>query len=133
MTPRRARSGWLLAFGLLAAVALPSDTPPLGATPASAQSAEVSVAIHQAAVRYGVSEQRLRCLAYRESTFRPWAYNAAGPYHGLFQFDGPTWQEGSWRAGFGGASPYDPYAASMVTGYLIAAGEGWRWPPLRWC
>lgn len=96
------------------------------------QSEDVAAAISGAAARHGVSEQRLRCLAFRESSWHPWAYNRAG-YHGLLQFDWPTWRDGSRRAGWEGASPYDPYAAADVAAYLISIGEGWRWPPLRWC
>jgi hypothetical protein len=92
----------------------------------------VAEAISHAAQLHGVSERRLFCLAWRESRFQPWAYNAAG-YHGAFQFDWPTWAYGSRLAGFEGASPYDVWAAAHVTAFLIARGEGHRWPPLRWC
>jgi hypothetical protein len=96
------------------------------------QTHEVTEAISVAAAHHGVSEQRLRCLAFRESRFQPWAYNRAG-YHGLYQFDWATWTYGSRLAGLVGASPYDPWAAAEVTALLIARGEGSRWPPLRWC
>lgn len=96
------------------------------------QTHEVTEAIAVAAARHNVSEQRMRCLAFRESTFQPWAYNRAG-YHGLYQFNWSTWVYGSRLAGLEGASPYDPWAASEVTALLIARGEGHRWPPLRWC
>jgi Transglycosylase SLT domain len=99
----------------------------------NAQSEEVASAIHEAATTHGVPEARLRCLAYRESRFFPGAFNRAGPYHGLFQFDWPTWRSGAWRAGWTGWSPYQPLAAAHVAAFLIAHGEGWRWPPLRWC
>ena len=99
---------------------------------AGAQSPEVAEAIASAAATYGVSEARLRCLAWRESRFWPGAYNRAG-YHGLFQYDWPTWAYGSRLAGFEGHSPYDAWAAAHTTALLIARGEGRRWPPLRWC
>ena len=96
------------------------------------QTHEVTEAIAVAAAHHGVSEQRLRCLAFLESRFQPWAYNRAG-YHGLYQFTWSTWTYGARLAGLEGASPYDPWAAAEVTALLIARGEGFRWPPLRWC
>ena len=118
-------------LGFLAGAALASWLT-LSCAPGRAQSEEVAGAIHAAAVTYGVSEGRLRCLAWRESRFWPGAYNAAG-YHGLYQFDWPTWRYGARLAGLEGTSPYDPWSAAQVTALLIARGEGSRWPPLRWC
>ena len=74
----------------------------------------VDAAIHSAAVTHGVQEWRLRCLAQRESSFFPGAYNAAG-YHGLYQWDWPSWREVSPRAGYAGASPYNAWSAAHVT------------------
>jgi hypothetical protein len=118
-------------WGLLAGFALGSYVT-LSCGPTQAQSEEVAGAIHEAAVTYGVPEGRLRCLAWRESRFWAGAYNAAG-YHGLYQFDWPTWRYGSRLAGLTDATPYDPWSAAHVTALLIARGEGSRWPPLRWC
>jgi hypothetical protein len=114
---------------LLVALALsivPTDTPAVEAQD------EVGAAIHSAAVTYGVQEWRLRCLAQRESSFFPGAYNAAG-YHGLYQYDWRTWTYGSALAGFAGHSPYEAWAAAHTTALLIKRGEGTRWPPLRYC
>lgn len=97
-----------------------------------AQSAEVAGAIHVAALKHGVSESRLRCLAWQESRYQPGAYNRAG-YHGLYQFDAATWRYGAQLAGLSAASPYDPWSAAEVTALLLSRGEGRRWPPLRWC
>lgn len=99
----------------------------------------VRQALLSAGARYGVSYYRLRCLAWHESRYRAGVKSPLvgapgdGRYHGLFQFDWPTWRDGSIRAGYGGAGVYDPWAASHVTAYLISHGEGSRWPPLRWC
>ena len=110
----------------------PTDTPVRAQSPGY-PSGEVAEAIASAAWTYGVPEGRLRCLAWRESRFWPWAYNPAGPYHGIYQYDDATWSYGSRLAGFAGASPYDAWAAAHTTALLIARGEGSRWPPLRWC
>lgn len=123
----RRRWGWLLALAAVATVAMPSDAPP-----AEAQSAEVAGALASASAIYGVPYARLSCLAYRESRYAPGAYNRAG-YHGLMQFDWPTWSYGARLAGYAGASPYEPRAAAHVAAFLIARGEGRRWPPLRYC
>jgi hypothetical protein len=97
-----------------------------------AQSPEVAAAIASAAQAYGVPEGTLRCLAWRESRFWPGAYNPAG-YHGLYQYDWPTWAYASRLAGYEGWSPYSPWAAAHTTALLIVRGEGRRWPPLRGC
>lgn len=86
-----------------------------------------SVCIQQAALQYGVSPTRLTCLARLESTMNPNAEN--GRYHGLFQFDYPTWA----LTPYSTQSIYDPEAASLAAAYLIARGESSRWPPFRNC
>ena len=99
------------------------------------QTHDVSEAIAVAASRHNVSEQRMRCLAFRESTFQPWAYNRAG-YHGLYQFSWQTWNWAAPRAGWPEASPYDPYAAADVAAWLGTQWHygGWRhWPSARLC
>ena len=122
-------ASWCLGF--LAGAVLASYVA-LSCGPAAAQSPEVGTAIRSAAVTHGVAEWRLRCLAQRESSFFPGAYNAAG-YHGLYQYDWPTWRYGSALAGYAGHSPYDAWAAAHTTAYLIKRGEVRRWPPLRFC
>ncbi|HXI15807.1 MAG TPA: transglycosylase SLT domain-containing protein, partial [Chloroflexota bacterium] len=67
--------------------------------------------IDAAAYRWGVSAARMRCIAWRESTYRPWATSPGG-HRGLFQFADSTFRWASWNAGVGGSSPYDPYAAA---------------------
>jgi hypothetical protein len=120
VTPRA--KGWLLAFGLLAAVALPADTPP----------ARAGDVYDWAAARRGVSAARLRCLGYRESRHQDYP-PVNGRYWGRMQFDRPTWAAKSARYGWAGSSPHDPWAAVDTAAATIADGEGWRWPPLRWC
>lgn len=84
-------------------------------------------AISDAAEEYGVSYARLECLAFRESSYNPYATN--GRYSGLFQFDAPTWR----ITPYADASPFEPYAAAHAAAFLIARGESSRWPVWRFC
>ena len=102
----------------------------------------VEEALREAEAVWGVPYYRLACLAWRESSWNPLAYNRAG-YHGLMQYDWTTWFQGIREARnpadpeyplvARGSSPYQARESALVTGYFIAKGEGWRWPPLRWC
>ncbi|HXI14990.1 MAG TPA: transglycosylase SLT domain-containing protein [Chloroflexota bacterium] len=88
--------------------------------------------IDAAAYRWGVSAARMRCIAWRESTYRPWATSPGG-HRGLFQFADQTYRWASWNAGVGGSSPYDPYAAAESAGWLMSQG-GWNhWSVERFC
>jgi soluble lytic murein transglycosylase-like protein len=77
--------------------------------------------ISSAALEFGLDPAYLLSVASCESRLIPDAYNAAG-YHGLFQFDEPTW------AAYGYGDIYDPTAQSRTAARLIAAGESSRWP-----
>jgi soluble lytic murein transglycosylase-like protein len=105
----------------------------LAARGGHAQSEDVAAALETAAARYGLTARFMTCLAGEESRHDPGAVSPGGWYLGLMQFDGPTWLEGSWRAGLAGASVFDPWASAAVAAYLIAAGEVRRWPPARRC
>jgi hypothetical protein len=89
---------------------------------AGAQSEEVTYALHHAAVTYGVSEQCLVNIARRETggTFWPWVTNQRSGAAGLMQYLRSTWNTLSWRAGYGGASPYDAWAATHVAAWAIS-------------
>jgi soluble lytic murein transglycosylase-like protein len=82
---------------------------------------EITRIIVDAANEFGVSADYMLSIAECESTFNPDAYHPAG-YHGLFQFDFPTWGD------FGYGSIYDPVAQARTTARLIKAGESHRWP-----
>jgi hypothetical protein len=112
----RKRWGWLLAFVAVATVACPSDTP------ARAQSAEVAYALDHAADTYGVSRGCLWNIARRETggTFRPWVTNSRSGAAGLMQYLATTWATLAPRAGYGGASPYDPWSAAHVAAWAIS-------------
>jgi soluble lytic murein transglycosylase-like protein len=65
-------------------------------------------------------------VAYCESRYNPGAYNASGAA-GLFQFMPGTWAVNSVRAGFAGASVYDPVAAANVAAWMFARGQAYQW------
>jgi soluble lytic murein transglycosylase-like protein len=101
---------------------------PEPASPAAAPTVPtVEQLIRAAAARYGLSPTRLLRLATCESSLNPRAVGPGGHALGLFQFTGPTWGEVAPRAGYTGASPFDPAAASMVAAWAISRGQSWRW------
>lgn len=77
--------------------------------------------ITAAAHEFGLDPGYLLGVAECESTLNVRAYNAAG-YHGLFQFDYPTWGD------FGYGDIYDPVAQARTAARLIADGQTSRWP-----
>ena len=96
---------------------------PVAAEPAPVSyGGDVSSIITSAAIEFGLDPGYLLSVATCESTLNPQAYNPAGPYYGLFQFDATTW------AAYGYGSYYDPVANARTAAELIAAGQGSRWP-----
>lgn len=63
-------------------------------------------------------------LSYCESTHNPYAYNSAGPYHGLYQFDWMTWA----GSPYGEYNIYNVWAQVNATAWYITRGEARRWP-----
>jgi len=92
--------------------------------------------IDAAAYRWGVSAARMRCIAFRESGFNPYAISPWG-HVGLWQWDWRTWEWASRQAGYAGASPFDPWASTEVALWVIThplQGGGWgHWSTARWC
>jgi soluble lytic murein transglycosylase-like protein len=105
-----------------------------GAAPpaAAAQQADVLAAIDGAARRWGLTPRFMRCLAARESAFRPRITSRAGAM-GLYQFTAPTWRANAPRYGFRGRSPYEAQAAAHVAAGMIAHGLVKHWPRARSC
>lgn len=70
-----------------------------------------------------VSLRLVLCVMGKESGGDPYAYNAAGPFYGLMQFLGSTWDAmggGDWR---------DPYRQGVNTARLWrAASPANQWP-----
>lgn len=95
----------------------PSPSP----SPSQSEVPSVSEIVSSAAAEFGVSYDYLMSIAQCESNYYIYAYNPAG-YHGLFQFDFPTW------SAYGYGSIYDPEAQARTAARLIAAGQTERWP-----
>ncbi|HEV8534209.1 MAG TPA: transglycosylase SLT domain-containing protein [Candidatus Limnocylindria bacterium] len=88
--------------------------------------AEIEAIIREAAARNGADPEQLLRVAWCESRFNPSAYNASGA-SGLFQFMPRTWAANSVRAGYAGASPFDPVAAANVAAWMFARGSASLW------
>jgi uncharacterized protein YabE (DUF348 family) len=93
-------------------------------TPAGAS--EIEAIIREAAAAQGADADQLVRVAYCESRFNPGAYNASGA-SGLFQFMPGTWAANSVRAGFAGASVFDPVASANVAAWMFARGQAFQW------
>jgi soluble lytic murein transglycosylase-like protein len=99
---------------------------------AAAQQADVLAAIDGAARRWGLTPRFMRCLAARESTYRPNATGRGGGM-GLYQFTARTWRANAPRYGWRGHSPYDARAAAHVAAGMIAHGMLGHWPRANRC
>jgi uncharacterized protein YabE (DUF348 family) len=89
-------------------------------------SSEIEAIIRDAAAAHGVDPEQLLRVAYCESRFNPGAYNASGA-SGLFQFMPRTWDANSVRAGYAGASAFDPVASANVAAWMFARGQAFQW------
>jgi len=89
-------------------------------------SAEIEQIIRDAAAAQGADPDQLLRVAYCESRYNPGAYNASGA-SGLFQFLPSTWAVNSVRAGFAGASVWDPVASANVAAYMFRWGQAGQW------
>jgi len=87
---------------------------------------EIETIIRDAAAAQGANPDQLLRVAFCESRYNPGAYNASGAA-GLFQFMPGTWAANSVRAGFGGASVFDPVASANVAAYMFARGQAGQW------
>lgn len=94
----------------------------------------VSIRQHiiNAAGRYRVDASWMIRIAECESRLDPSIRSKNGLYHGMFQYDWPTWYELSAQAGYAGTSPYNAEAASYVTAYALSRGQAYRWPRCRY-
>jgi soluble lytic murein transglycosylase-like protein len=99
---------------------------------AAAQQRDVLAAIDGAARRWGVTPRFMRCLAARESSFRPGVTSRAGAM-GLYQFTATTWRANAPRYGWRGHSPYEARAAANVAAGMIAHGLVKHWPRAKGC
>jgi transglycosylase-like protein with SLT domain len=108
-----------------AAVAKPVPARPAPAPPAPAPPAgSIQAIIVSACSPYGQAtvDWCLR-VAKCESGYNPNAYNAAGPFYGLFQFLMSTFK----NTPYGNQNIYDPYynAAAAAWKYSVSGGGAW--------
>ena len=89
-------------------------------------SSEIEAIIRDAASAHGVNPEQLLRVAFCESRYNPGAYNASGA-SGLFQFMPGTWAANSVRAGYAGASAFDPVASANVAAWMFARGQAYQW------
>lgn len=88
----------------------------------------VSHLAHEAALRYGLpqrSADRLVCLAWHESSFRPDVNQ-----DGLMQFQRGTWFVYAQRIGYASDLRKDPTAAIDVAAYMGSISEWFHWTPV---
>jgi uncharacterized protein YabE (DUF348 family) len=90
-------------------------------------SSEIEAIIREAAAAQGADAEQLLRVAYCESRFNPGAYNASSGASGLFQFIPSTWAANSLRAGYAGASVFDPVASANVAAWMFARGQAGQW------
>ena len=95
--------------------------------PAPAAPAEIEAIIRAAAAKYGADAQQLLRVAWCESRYNPSAYNGILGASGLFQIIPGTWAANSQRAGYGGASVWDPVANANVAAWMFAHGQAGQW------
>lgn len=98
----------------------------VGTKPAPAP-AEIEAIIRAAAAAWGADASQLLRVAYCESRYNPLAYNTRSGASGLFQFMPRTWAANSVRAGYSGASVFDPVASANVAAYMFRNGQAWQW------
>ena len=98
----------------------------VGTRPAPAP-ADIEAIIRSAASTWGADPNQLLRVAWCESRYNPLAYNARSGASGLFQFMPATWAANSVRAGYGGASVFDPVASANVAAYMFRNGQAYQW------
>ena len=88
---------------------------------------DVTAIIQSAAAAWGADASQMLRVAYCESHYNPYAVNASSGAAGLFQFLPSTWAYQSPRAGYGGASPFDPVANANTAAMMFARGQASQW------
>jgi soluble lytic murein transglycosylase-like protein len=88
---------------------------------------DIESIIRAAAANWGADPDQLLRVAWCESRYNPNAYNAASGASGLFQFMPRTFALNSVRAGYGGASIFDPVASANTAAMMFASGQARQW------
>ena len=89
--------------------------------------AEIAGIVRAAADRWGADPDALLRVAWCESRYNPSAYNLSSGATGLFQFMPATFARNSVRAGYAGASIWDPVASANTAAYMFAIGQARQW------
>ncbi len=89
--------------------------------------AEMESIIRTAADAWGADADQLLRVAWCESRYNPSAYNSSSGTSGLFQFKSGTWAANSIRAGYAGASVFDPVANANTAAYMFGVGQARQW------
>jgi surface rod structure-forming protein G/transglycosylase-like protein with SLT domain len=89
--------------------------------------ADIESTIRAAAAAWGADASQLLRVAWCESRYNPSAINARSGASGLFQFMPATWAANSVRAGYAGASVFDPVASANVAAYMFSRGQAGQW------
>lgn len=83
--------------------------------------------IRDAAARWGADPNQLLRVARCESGLNPNAYNGLYGASGIFQFLPSTWAANAPRAGYAGASVFDPVANANTAAMMFARGQAGQW------
>jgi soluble lytic murein transglycosylase-like protein len=87
---------------------------------------DVPALIVDAAIRWGLSPERMLRVAWCESRWDPDARGTGG-HQGVFQFAPRTWAWASTNVGLEGASPFDPEANVEAASWLMATQGPSHW------
>ena len=98
-----------------------------GYSAAPAAGGDIESIIRAAAAAQGANADQLVRVAWCESRFNPNALNPSSGAAGLFQFLPSTWAANSVRAGYAGASVFDPVASANVAAWMFARGQAGQW------
>ena len=88
---------------------------------------DIESVIRAAAATWGADPSQLLRVAWCESRYNPYAVNPRSGAAGLFQFMPATWAANSVRAGYAGASVFDPVASANVAAFMFAYGQAAQW------
>jgi uncharacterized protein YabE (DUF348 family) len=101
----------------------------IGTAPKLISSGKYKDEINSAAKKYDLDAPIIYNLMMLESRGNFDSVNSNG-YYGLFQYTEGAWQSMSGKAGYTGASIYDPKAQINVTAWAITHGFKSKWPSL---
>jgi len=88
---------------------------------------DIESIIRAAAAAWGADPNQLLRVAWCESRYNPNVVNARSGAAGLFQFMPATWAANSVRAGYAGASVFDPVANANTAAFMFRNGQAWQW------